>query len=241
MTRAEKKKAAAAAAAVLALLLIYRLAMAKPKPKAVITVGPITVEDKERDRYDDARERRALLRNKALDIIAFDEDGWQPTRKPSLSDQIVLRSIFDELAQIAKAVPDPEGYDAGFDADLRELVSQADALDPATTAAVPPKAFGTSRWMTRRLDIEEQIRDLVAMGKDRSVRRRPTDGELAVIHALIAEHDALKGKLLALDPEILADVEEEPLEELVATALGLSPATSRLAAVSEFVPATYLG
>lgn len=238
MTKKEKQQATAAAV-IVALLLLWKLASAKTPPKGKITVGPITVQDKERDQYDDGRERRALLRNKALDIIAFDEDRWVGTRKPSLADQIVLRTIFEELASIGKAIPDPEGYDAGFDTDLKVLVNDALKLPAATTASVEPRAFGSSRWMTRRLNIEEEIRDLVAMGKERQIRRRPSDAELAMIHSLVAEHARLRDNILSIDPDIESDMDDEPLEQIVATALGLPKSTSSLQARSEFIPGSY--
>lgn len=232
----KQKRQTAAGLALLAILLLYKLANAKAPPKGKVTVGPITVVDRERDRYDDGREARARLRNKALDLIAFDEDNWQPTRKPSVADDLVLNSIFGELAKIRDQIPDPEGYDAGFDSDLLELVSQARALDPMTTSA-QAKAFGSSRYMTRRLNIEEQIRDLVAMGPERQIRRRPTDGEMAVIHSLIAEHGRLGEALLEIDPEVESELaQDEPLEEIVRIARALPPTTSAVAAASTFVP-----
>jgi hypothetical protein len=233
---AKQKRQTAAGLALLAILLLWKLSNAKASPKAKVTIGPITVEDKERDQYDDGRERRALLRNKALDLIAFDEDAWQPTRRPSIADELVLTSIFSELAKIRSQIPDPEGYDAGFDSDLLELVLGARALDPSTTSSAA-KAFGSSRYMTRRLNIEEQIRDLVAMDKDRQIRRRPTDGEMAVIHSLIAEHGRLGDKLVELDPEVESELAaDEPLEEIVRIARALPASTSAVAAVSTFVP-----
>lgn len=237
MTKKEKKRAAQTAAVLLLLLLGWKLAGAKTKttPKGKVTVGPITVEDRDRDQYDDLRERRAQLRNKVLDLIGFDEDAWQPTRRPSLADKLVLDSIFAELAQIRPQVPDPEGHDAGFDSDLAGLVGQALSLDPSTSSR-PPKAFGSSRYMTRVLAIEEEVRDLVALDAQRRVRRRPTDADMAVLHALIAERDALEQKLVAIDPEVDMELSHEPLEELVRAARALPASSSTVAAVSSFVP-----
>lgn len=235
----KQKKQTAAALALLALLGLWKVMSSNGKssaPKGKVSVGPITVVDQERDQYDDGRERRAQLRNKALDLIAFDEDAWQPTRRPSVADGLVLNSIFSELAKIRDQIPDPEGYDRGFDEDLLALVNDARLLDPATSAT-SAKAFGSSRYMTRRLDIEEQIRDLVAMGKERQIRRRPTDGEMAVIHSLIAEHGRLGEKLVEIDPEIESELaSDEPLEDIIRIARALPASTGAIAAVSTFVP-----
>lgn len=233
MTKKEKKRAAQTAAVLLLLLLGWKLASGKTKPKGTVTVGPITVEDKERDQYDDLRERRARLRNKVLDLVAFDEDAWQPTRRPSVADKLVIDSIFRELATIRPQVPDPEGHDAGFDSDLAGIVGEAMSLDPATSATTA-KAFGSSRFMTRVLQIEEEVRDLVAMDAARRPRRRPTDSDMAIIHALIAERSALEEKLLAIDPE--SELDHEPLEDIVRVARALPASSSAIAAVSSFVP-----
>lgn len=235
MNRQQKKRVATTAALLALLLLGWKIASAKTKPTPKITIGPIMVEDKERDQYDDLREKRARLRSRVLDLIGFNEDAWEPTRRPSVADKLVIDSIFTELAAIRRAVPDPEGYDAGFDSDLAELVGRALSLDPETTAA-PAKAFGSSRYMTRRLAIEEEIRDLVAMDAQRNVRRRPTDGDMAVIHSMIAEYSALRDKLTELDPDIESELDDEPLEELVRLARALPASSSAVAAVSSYVP-----
>jgi hypothetical protein len=237
----KQKQQAAAGLALLGLLLLWRVARAKTPgapvvktpPRGVVTIGPITVEDTEADAFEPLRQKRASYRNRVLDLIGFDEDAWQPTRRPTTADLILVDGLLSSLAGLRYQIPDPEGFDAGFDADLTDLVRLAKTLDPSTSDR-PAQAFGSSRYMTRRLAIEEEIRDLVAMTADRKLRRRPTDAEMIVIARLMTEYDALGDKLKAIDEE--AELYDEPLRQIVAQARALPPSSSSVPPSSAFIP-----
>ena len=218
----------------LGLLLLWRIASAKPTGKVII--GPVTVEPvTEEDPLDPLREKRAGYRNRILDLIAFDEDAWMGTRRPTTADNILLDSLFASLASLRSQIPDPEGFDAGFDRDLLGLVHDARGLDP-TSSSTPPVAFGSSRYVTRRLAIEETIRDLVAMGQGRQIRRKPTNTEMVAVDRMLAEYDALAAKLRDIDPEV--ELFDEPLREILRIARALPDSYSNVAPVSQFVPGT---
>lgn len=232
----KQKKQLTVGAALLALLLLWRIsrASAKTPPKGKVTIGPITVERvTDIDPFQTQREKRAALRHRVLDLIGFDEDAWQPTRRPTTADNIVLDGLLSSIGGFSFTVPDPDGFDAGFDADLKEMVQAARALDPSTSSR-PPVAFGSSRYQTRRINIEEEIRDLVAMNERRQLRRRPTDAEMIVIERLLTEYDSLAKKLYDIDPE--AELYDEPLRSIVATARSLPASSSAVAPVSTFIP-----
>lgn len=229
MTKKQKQQTTAIAALLL-LLLGWRLASAKTKPAAKVTVGPITVEAvTEEDPEQARREERARYRNRVLDLVGFDEDAWAPTRRPTTADNLVIASIFTELARLDASIPDPDGFDESYDREeLTELVTSSRQLDPSTSSR-PAVAFGSSRYMSRRLDIEKAVQDMVAMAED-GPRRRPSNVEATVALQMIGEYDALGQKLLAIDSE--ADLGTIPLATLLDAARTLPTSTTALPAVA---------
>lgn len=231
MTKKEKKQAATAAVVALLLLLAWRSASAKTKPIPKITVGPITVEDKEETSVELLRQQRAALRYRVLDLIGWDEDTGEPTRRPTTADNLVLNSIAQQLGALAAQIPDPEGYDTSFDQDLTAAIKTAQALDPSTSSR-PASAFGSSRYMTRLIGIEKTIADAVAMDANGQPQRRPTEGEFATAGLLLFEANDLRQKILQLDPD--AEVSPLDLDAILAAARELDPSTTAVAAKSVY-------
>lgn len=231
MTKKEKKQAATAAAVVALLLLLWKTANAKGKPVPKITVGPITVTDREETSVELLRQKRAALRYKILDLIGWNEDTGEPSRRPTTADNIVLDAITKDLATLATQIPDPEGFDASFDQDLDAAIKKARSLDPSTSTR-PASAFGSSRYMTRLINIEKAIADVVAMDMAGQPRRKPTAGENATANLLLFEADDLRRRILELDPE--AEVTPLDLKTLLAVANELPSSTSAIAATSAY-------
>lgn len=233
MTKKEKKQAATAAAILALLLLLWKSASAKTKPTPKITVGPITVTDRDETNVELQRQKRAALRYKVLDLIGWNEDTGEPTRRPTTADNIVLDAIVKELTALRAVIPDPtpEKFDTLFDQDLDAAILAARALDPSTSSR-PASAFGSSRYMTRLINIEKAIADVVAMDMAGQPRRKPTAAENATANLLLFEADDLRRRILELDPE--AEVTPLDLKTLLAIANELPSSSSAIAATSAY-------
>ena len=233
MTKKEKKQAATAAAVLALLLLLWKTAGAKTKPVPKITVGPIDVYDRDETNVELQRQKRAALRYKVLDLIAWNEDTGEPSRRPTTADNIVLDAITKDLTALREQIPDPtpEKFDTLFDQDLDQAIAKARALDPSTSSR-PASAFGSSRYMTRLINIEKAIADVVAMDMAGQPQRKPTAAENATASLLLFEADDLRRRVLELDPE--AEVAPLDLKTLLAVANELPSSTSAVAATSAY-------
>lgn len=229
MTQQQKRQAKAAAAVALLLLLAWRLAHAKPIPK--ISDGPITVKDTEESSVELLRQKRAALRYRVLDLIAWNQDAAKPTRRPTPADNLILNSIVQELGKLANQIPDPtpEKFDTAFDQELTAAIEKARLLDPSTSGN-PTGEFGSAIYITRLVNIEKAIADAVAMDENGQPQRRPSPGELATANLLVLEANDLRQKILAYGP--VADEGGIDLEAILAAASELPASTTALAAHS---------
>jgi hypothetical protein len=237
LTKKQKQQTAAACAAALHLWLLLRDAKANTPPKGIVTVGPVTTQLSQATAEDDLRDDRAAIATRILDFIAWNEDENVPTRKPSDVESRSIDTLLSEMRALGQKIPDPDGFDAERLIDMERLVQAARALDPSTTSH-PPRAFGSSRFISRRIEIERIIRDAVAMDRSRTVRRRPSNDELTVLRGLELEYAQLGELLLGIDESFEEELAAgEPIEENLNAALALDPrTTATVAARSDFEP-----